>query len=190
MGPNPVWLSESLAGLMNLEPGMRVLDMGCGTARSSIFLAKEFGLQVWATDLWVRPHDNWDRICETGLESQVFPIHAEAHTLPYANGFFDALFSVDAYHYFGTDDLYIDTFSRLVKPGGQMGIVVPGIVEEFTDGIPEIFDWDFLQFSQPGMVAESLGEEWKGRSRTRRHPARRLETLGEILRGLHRAPAG
>ena len=27
---------------MELEPGMRVLDMGCGKAISSIFLAKEF----------------------------------------------------------------------------------------------------------------------------------------------------
>ena len=35
-----------------LEPGMRVLDLGCGKGLSSIFLAKEFGVQVWAADLW------------------------------------------------------------------------------------------------------------------------------------------
>jgi len=44
MGPNVLWLTEFLAQAMNLRPGMRVLDMGCGTATSSIFLAKEFGV--------------------------------------------------------------------------------------------------------------------------------------------------
>ena len=46
MGPNVMWLTESLSQVMKLEPGMRVLDTGCGKAVSSIFLAKEFGLQV------------------------------------------------------------------------------------------------------------------------------------------------
>jgi hypothetical protein len=32
MGPNPVWQAEALTDLMQLEPGMRILDMGCGTA--------------------------------------------------------------------------------------------------------------------------------------------------------------
>ncbi len=39
MGPNVLWLAESLSQVMDLQPGMRVLDMGCGKAVSSIFLA-------------------------------------------------------------------------------------------------------------------------------------------------------
>ena len=46
MGPNALWLMEWLCGAMNLQPGMRVLDMGCGMAMSSIFLAREFDVQV------------------------------------------------------------------------------------------------------------------------------------------------
>jgi ubiquinone/menaquinone biosynthesis C-methylase UbiE len=49
---NPLWLSEWLAAAMDLRPGVRVLDLGCGRAASSIFLRQEFGAQVWATDLW------------------------------------------------------------------------------------------------------------------------------------------
>ena len=136
MGPNALWLAESLSEAMDLTPGMRVLDMGCGRAVSSIFLAQEFDLQVWATDLWIGASDNWQRIQEAGMQDQVFPIHAEAHDLPFAVGFFDALVSLDAYHYFGTDDLYLSTYARLVKDGGQIGIVVPGLAHEFTDGLP------------------------------------------------------
>ena len=133
MGPNALWLTESLAGRMNLNPTMRVLDMGCGKGLSSIFLAKEYGLQVWATDLWTDASDNFGRVRAAGVEDRVFPLHAEAHALPFADGFFDAMVSVDAYHYFGTDDLYLENhMARLVKPGGQMGIVVPGLVEELA----------------------------------------------------------
>jgi cyclopropane fatty-acyl-phospholipid synthase-like methyltransferase len=137
MGPNAVWLAEALSQVMRLEPGMRVLDMGCGRAISSIFLAKEFDLQVWATDLWIEASDNWQRVGAEGLHDRVFPIHAEAHALPFADSFFDALISFDAYHYFGTDDLYLGYYARFVRAGGQIGIVVPGLQREFTTGLPQ-----------------------------------------------------
>src|SRR5947209_4158449 len=52
-GANPLWLAEWLAEAMDLRPGMRLLDLGCGRAMSSVFLRREFGVQVWATDLWI-----------------------------------------------------------------------------------------------------------------------------------------
>jgi cyclopropane fatty-acyl-phospholipid synthase-like methyltransferase len=60
-----------------------------------------------------------------------FPIHAEAHDLLYAKGFFDAITCIDSYIYFGTDDMYLSYFSQFVKPGGQIGIVFPGWTKEF-----------------------------------------------------------
>ena len=90
MGPNALWLTESLTEVMTIEPGMNVLDLGCGRAMSSIFLAREFGARVWATDLWIPATENQERIVEAGVADLVTPIHAEAHTLPFAAGFFDA----------------------------------------------------------------------------------------------------
>ncbi len=136
MGPNPIWLAEWLASEMDLRPGMRILDLGCGTALTSIFLAREFDLQVWAADLWVNPDDNWGRVREIGEEARVFPMSMEAHALPFAAGFFDAVVSMDAYQYFGTDVLYLKHLSRIVKPGGEIGIVMPGLTREIPDGPP------------------------------------------------------
>jgi cyclopropane fatty-acyl-phospholipid synthase-like methyltransferase len=116
---------------------MRVLDMGCGKAMSAIFLAKEFGIQVWANDLWISATDNWKRIREAGVEDRVFPIHAEAHALPYADEFFDAIVSLDSFHYYGTDDLYLSYFIRFLKRGGQIGMVVPGLMRDFEGAVPE-----------------------------------------------------
>jgi len=138
MGPNPVWLMEELCEHMNLQKGMKVLDLGCGKAITSIFLAKEFGVQVWATDLWINPKENFKRISDAGVEDLVYPIKAEAHALPYADNFFDAIVSVDAYHYFGTCDLYLMWYlKKLLKPGSEIGIVVPGLMREFGIGLPE-----------------------------------------------------
>jgi SAM-dependent methyltransferase len=155
MGPNVLWLTESLSQVMDLKPGMKVLDMGCGKALSSIFLAKEFGVRVWATDLWIDASENLRRIREAGVEDLVFPIHAEAHQLPFAQGSFDALVSLDAYHYFGTDDLYLGQhFAPLVRPGGEIGIAVPGIVREFEDPPPHLAsawakDWEMWSLHSP-----------------------------------------
>jgi SAM-dependent methyltransferase len=46
MGLNPLWLTEWLCEKIPLTSGMRVLDLGCGKALSSIFLAEEYGVQV------------------------------------------------------------------------------------------------------------------------------------------------
>ena len=32
MGPHPLWLLEALTEVLPIEPGMRVLDLGCGRA--------------------------------------------------------------------------------------------------------------------------------------------------------------
>ena len=81
---NALWMSEWLAEALDLRPGMRVLDLGCGRAVSSIFLRREFGVQVWATDLWFSASENLLRIQDAGVEDGVFPVHADARSLPFA----------------------------------------------------------------------------------------------------------
>ena len=126
MGPNALWLVDALTQVLPLEPGMRVLDLGCGAAITSIFLAREHGVQVFAADLWIEPSLNLSRIEEAGVGDRVFPIEAEAHTLPFARGYFDALVSIDSYHYYGTDVRYLSYAAQFVKPGGVIGLMVPG----------------------------------------------------------------
>ena len=43
-GANSLWLTEWLTTALDLRPGMRVLDLGCGRGASSIFLRREFGV--------------------------------------------------------------------------------------------------------------------------------------------------
>jgi SAM-dependent methyltransferase len=141
MGPNPLILLEELCQHLDLTSGMKVLDMGCGKGLTSVFLAKEFGVTVFANDLWISAAENLKRFEQAGVADLVFPIHAEAHALPYAEAFFDAAISIDSYHYYGADESYFPcTFSKLVKPGGQLGIVIPGLTKEFDKGYPDTLE--------------------------------------------------
>jgi SAM-dependent methyltransferase len=153
MGPHPLWLMEALVQHLPLEPGMRVLDIGCGRALTSIFLAREFDVEVWATDLWIDATDNLARITEAGAAGRVLPVHAEAHALPYADGFFDAIVSVDAYQYFGTADLYLGYITRFLRPGGRIGMVAPAVLSELGATVPDhlapYWDWEFCCFHGP-----------------------------------------
>ncbi|WP_219418224.1 SAM-dependent methyltransferase [Pseudonocardia nigra] len=141
-GANALWLTEWLSEAMDLQPGMRVLDLGCGRGVSSIFLYREYGVQVWATDLWFSPSERLQRIRDVGIEDGVFPIRADARSLPFAHDFFDAVVSIDSFVYYGTDDLYLCDLARFVKPGGQIGIAGAGLVREIDGPVPEhLRDW-------------------------------------------------
>jgi SAM-dependent methyltransferase len=136
-GANALWLTEWLAEALELRPGMRVLDLGCGRAMSSIFLHREFGVQVWATDLWFSASENLQRIRDAGALEGVFPIHADARSLPFGADFFDAIVSIDSYYYYGTDDLYLNYIARFVKPGGPLAISGAGLMQEIEGPVPE-----------------------------------------------------
>lgn len=148
MGPNVLWLTEFLCEKMNLRSGMRVLDLGCGKALSSIFLAREFGVQVWASDLWIPATENAQRIRAAQLEDCVFPIHADARTLPFADEFFDAILSIDAFEYFGTDAHFLGSLIRFLKPHGQIGVVNAGVQQE-VERLPAEWPDDFCAFHTP-----------------------------------------
>ncbi|MGW0198008.1 SAM-dependent methyltransferase [Nonomuraea sp. NPDC003201] len=156
-GANSLWLAEWLTEAMSLGPGMRVLDLGCGRGASSIFLYREYDVQVWATDLWFSPDERMRRIYDAGAEHAAFPIHADARALPFAEGFFDAVVSIDSFVYYGTDDLYLNYLARFVRPGGQIGIAGAGLVQEIDGPTPE----HLAAWWEPSMANLHSAEWWR-----------------------------
>jgi ubiquinone/menaquinone biosynthesis C-methylase UbiE len=135
-GANPLWLTEWLCEALTLQPGMRVLDLGCGRALSSIFLHREYDVQVWAADFWFSPSENIQRIQDAKVDHAVFPIRADARSLPFPDEFFDVVIGIDSFMYFGTDDLYLNYLARFLKPEGQLGIAMAGFAQELPSPVP------------------------------------------------------
>lgn len=138
MGPNSLRIIEEMTKGLDLREGMRVLDLGCGKGLTSIYLARKFGVTVFATDLWISSTENYNRFRDLGLQDLIIPIHVDVHDLPYAEEYFDAIICIDAYHYFGHEEGFLDKhLAPLLKKGGQILIGVPGLQKEFDDGVPE-----------------------------------------------------
>ncbi|MFI6940392.1 SAM-dependent methyltransferase [Streptomyces sp. NPDC050418] len=133
MGPNPLWLLEDLARGLDLRPGMRVLDLGSGKGATSVFLAREYGVEVVAADLWIAPEQAAAVFAEAGVGEQVEAVRAEAHALPFEEESFDAIVSVDAFEYFGTADSYLPYLLRFLRPGGQLGVATPAMTREVRE---------------------------------------------------------
>lgn len=178
-GANALWLTEWLSETVTLSPGMRLLDIGCGRAKSSIFLAREFGVEVWAADLWIDPSENWRSVAEFGLTEQVHPIRVDARDLPFPKPFFDGIVSVDAIQYFGTDDLFLPYVIQFLKPGGFIGFASAGTTQEISHPVPEHLNqfwnsdtwcirtaaWWRHHWERTGLVdvrtAETMTDGWK-----------------------------
>ena len=139
MGPNPLKLEEELMNDNKIESGSKVIDLGSGQGITSIFLVKEYGFKVYATDLWSDPEDNKKFFNEMGLtEEQIVAVKMDATDLKYEKEFFDAVVSTDSYNYFGRDEKYLDDkLLPFVKKGGYIYIVVPGMKKDCHNNIPE-----------------------------------------------------
>ena len=135
MGPNSMRLLGEL--LEHTPDGLRgrVLDLGCGRGLTTLLLAKETCADtIYATDLWIPARENYALFQQWGIDDRAVPMHANALDLPYADGFFDAMVSVDAYHYFGcADALFADKFLPLLKPGATALLAMPGFTREPTE---------------------------------------------------------
>ncbi|MCL2153361.1 MAG: methyltransferase domain-containing protein [Oscillospiraceae bacterium] len=138
MGPNAMRVAEELASRLDICDDMRILDLGCGMGLSTLFLAQKYGAQIFAADLWIPPSDNYERFKSYRIDGKAVPISVDATKgLPFANGYFDMLFSVDAYHYFGDTEEMLPSLIPLVKKGGYIAIAIPGLKYEFGGNVPE-----------------------------------------------------
>ena len=132
MGPNAMRLSEELSSHLNINEHMRVLDLGCGCGLSTLLLVKKYGASVFAADLWIPPTENYERFQSIGIDDKAVPISSDATKgLPFANEYFDLLFSVDAYHYFGDTAEMLPSLIPFVKKGGYIAVAIPGLKYEF-----------------------------------------------------------
>lgn len=138
MGPNAWLMAEELTADLPLKRGMRVLDLGCGRGLTSVFLAEKFEAQVFALDLWVSATENYSRFKQEGVSDLIVPLQLNALQLPFAEGFFDGVVSIDSYHYFGNNDTYfVEVLKPVLKKNAVVAIAFPGMKYEVHENVPE-----------------------------------------------------
>jgi SAM-dependent methyltransferase len=145
-----------------------VLDLGCGAAESSLYLANHFGAKVVAADLWRDPADNARKIESQGHRGNVVPLRLDAsRPLPFAEEYFDAILCVNSLNFYGTDIAVVDQIARHLKQDGVFCSGGECLNEEFTpDQIADppavysfsqvVWEDDFLTSHSPGWWADHI----------------------------------
>ena len=136
-GPNAIRQSEELASHFTITKDMRILDLGCGPGLSTLYLVKEHGAEVFAADLYADPTENYERFKSLGIADKVVPMTLDAtQPLPFAERYFDVIFSVGAYMHFGWTEEMLPKLIRYVKSGGYIAISIAGLKYVFCDNVP------------------------------------------------------
>ena len=143
MGPNSLRLLDEMLEKFPLKEGSRVMDLGCGMGITSLFLAKEAKVKVFATDLWIPATQNAENFKKWNVEDSIIPIHADANDLPYAHEYFDAIVSIDAFHYFAAKKgVFEKKILPFLKKDGVLIVAMPGLKEELTvDQADIMLEW-------------------------------------------------
>jgi len=135
--------------LLKQKGAKKVLDLGCGTGRHTIALAKEefevYGIDIAKNALSVCRK----RLAEDHSRAEVI-LGDMYQTLPYEDKFFNGLISTNVLHHNKVVEIkkLVEEIERVLKPGALIMVEVPRQVGEIRD--KEI---------EPGTVVPSQGSE-------------------------------
>ncbi|HXR72454.1 class I SAM-dependent methyltransferase [Actinocrinis sp.] len=121
----PEGLYEDEAHLLGAVTGKRVLEVGCGAAQCSRWLAKQ-GADVVAFDLSWRQLQHARRIDEASDEPPLQLVQADATVLPFADESFDiACSAFGAVPFVADSAAVMREVARVLRPGGRWVFAVP-----------------------------------------------------------------
>jgi ubiquinone/menaquinone biosynthesis C-methylase UbiE len=116
---------------LDIEPGMRVLEIGCGTGRDSIEIAKllsdqgELFLQDISIDILTIAIEKFSQREKSDLDIQFFL--SSASSLPFPDNFFDRVFHFGGLNTFSNIQESLKEIVRITKPKGKVLLGDEGI---------------------------------------------------------------
>lgn len=121
--PGGLLLTEHLGMLLNLEPGLRVLDVASGQGTSAIRLAQRFGCRVLGIDYGYETVQGALQAAATaGVDHLVSFQQGDAEHLPLHDGTFDVIMCECAFCTFPDKHKAASEFIRVLKSGGRVGL--------------------------------------------------------------------
>ncbi|MCR6030827.1 methyltransferase domain-containing protein [Nocardioides sp. zg-579] len=162
MGPHPLWQLEDLLKDLDVRPGARVLDLGCGKGATSVFLARELDVDVVAFDLWVEEDELRSNLEAHGVADRVTAVNGDVRDLPFDDDEFDVIVSIDAFEYFGTDVRILPSVLRVLKPAGALGMTTPALRTDPYESSPPTYVTDVIGWEAAGWHAPDWWEtHWR-----------------------------
>jgi len=127
MEAHHISITEQTLAMMDLKPGERVLDLGCGTGWTSRMIATSVanndkqgqvvGLDV--ADEMIRRA----RAASKEQENAMFVL-GSALEIPWEENFFDKVLSVESFYYYSDQDRALAELFRVLAPKGELYILI------------------------------------------------------------------
>ncbi len=122
--------------LLGLQPGERMLDLGCGFGRHA-FEALRRGATVVAFDYSLDELREVNALFGAMNEAGEAPpgvdgssVRGDAHRLPFPDNSFDRIIASEVLEHLPGDDIAIRELARVLKPGGTLAVTVPAWLSE------------------------------------------------------------
>ena len=111
--------------LLKKKDAERILDLGCGSGRHSVYLAKQ-GFNVYGIDIaksGIKIAKEWLKEEDLKADLKIRDIYQE---LPYPDNFFDAIISTQTLHHARIERIrkLIGEMERILKPKGLIFVTV------------------------------------------------------------------
>ncbi|MDZ7260786.1 MAG: class I SAM-dependent methyltransferase [candidate division KSB1 bacterium] len=151
----------------HLQPGERVLDIGCGVGKWVVYLVQK-GIDcvgVDSSEIAIKKAQQTLR--EYTPRSVIFK--SQATNLPFKRNWFDAIISFGLLEHFPDHETVLNYWKEFLKPGGKMILSVPNGLRWDWMFFDILFKWYKrkalikMRVSQRGLISTNYGyeERWK-----------------------------
>lgn len=112
---------------LELEPGMKVLDAGCGSGNFELFVSEKDppAVEIEAHDYSPAMLARARKKCAGRLDCVNYPRGDFNGQLPYADATFDRIVSVNVLYALEKQDNAMSELLRVLKPGGRIVLTSP-----------------------------------------------------------------
>ncbi|MFB1065777.1 class I SAM-dependent methyltransferase [Natrinema sp. H-ect4] len=166
MAPNMLPAIARLVNTAGIDPGNRVLDVGCGTGNAAL-TARRAGANVVGLDLAHGMLELARDNASLAAEADIGWLTGDAEALPVPDDAFDVVLS-NFGHVFAPDSTRAGAeLRRVTKPGGRVCFtawspngVVGDLTEVLTDHVAEAPSdpWSHLQWGEPAFVRDQFAD--------------------------------
>jgi len=121
-------ITEKTIRLMDLRPGERVLDLGCGSGWATRLLARlvSDGPEGFGQVVGLDVSDEMIRQARAASKDfeNILYVWGSAQQIPWEENFFDKVLSVESFYYYPDQDRALAELFRVLAPRGRMFILI------------------------------------------------------------------